>query len=48
MALRFARNPNSKRAGELKAKPFDLAGYRQSGDMIRDLRQLRSESVAAG
>ena len=45
--------PNSKRADTLKAdlclaKPFDLEGYRQLGDVIRELGQPRSESVAAG
>jgi chemotaxis family two-component system response regulator Rcp1 len=44
--------PNSKLADDLKAdlclaKPFDLEGYRQLGDVIRDLHQTRSESVAA-
>ena len=45
--------PNSRRADELKAdlclaKPFDLEGYRQLGDVIRRLGQPRSNSVAAG
>ena len=44
--------PNSKRADALKAdlrlaKPFDLEGYRQLGDVIRKLGQPRSESMAA-
>ncbi len=44
--------PNSKRADALKAdlclaKPFDLEGYRQLGDVIRELAQPRTESVAA-
>ena len=45
--------PNSKRADTLKAdlclaKPFDLEGYRQLGDVIRELGQPRSESAVAG
>ena len=45
--------PNSRRASELKAdlclaKPFDLDGYRQIGEVIRKLRRPRSEGAAAG
>ena len=43
--------PNSRRADDLKAdlclaKPFDLEGYSQLGDVIRNLGQPRSKSMA--
>ena len=46
-------SPNSKRADALKAdlcmaKPFDLDGYAQLGQVIQDLGQLRSKSLTAG